>query len=234
MRYKGNRLNSVRPVHLDELKDYLVKSHACKIVTGIEADDAVSIDAYEAYCKWKKSGSDDDLLITAAVDKDYDQCAAHILHPLELTEIDSHDGSFGYLKVNEKDEVKGRGRMWLYWQVLTGDQADHYKANAASSKRWGDKTARPYLMGAKTDKEALEGLIKAYKYLYPSPQEIIGWRGYTDQDKLTILKPDSEQYKLTVDWKYMLRENFTLAYMLKSRDDKFDLDRVLTKVGVEY
>jgi hypothetical protein len=243
MMYKGNRLNSLRPIHLDELKDYLVKKHACKIVTGIEADDAVSMDSYEGYAKWMKSGSDSDLLITAAVDKDYKQCAAHLLHPTDLDGFNTHDGSFGWLKMNETTgEVDGRGRMWLYWQIVSGDDADNYCAHAAydkragglGAKRWGPKTAFPYIGAAKDDREAWEGLVKAYKKLYPAPVTLPGWRAYEDPDKMTTLKPDWEQHVVTVDAISMLQENTTLAFMLRKHGDKIDVRETLKKLEVEF
>jgi hypothetical protein len=242
MMYKGNRLNAIRPVHLDDLKHYLVRMHNCKIVTGIEADDAVSMDAHSAYRKWEKSGSTEDLLVTAAVDKDYFQCAAHLLHPNELGTIDSDSGGFGWLKENADGDVKGRGRMWLYWQIISGDDADNYCAHAAydkrakglGAKRWGVKTAFPYLMDAKNDKEAWEALLRAYKHLYPTSVTLPGWRAYEDPDKMTTLKPDWEKHVVTIDAMAMLQENATLAFMLRHKEDKINVSEILTKLGVEY
>lgn len=232
--YKGNRLNSIRPIHLEELKDYLVKRHDCTIITEIEADDAVSMDAYAAYQKWRKSKSNDDLLITAGVDKDYLQCAGHLINPETCEKIDSHDGSFGGLWLNEAGDVKGRGRAWLYWQIISGDSADNYKAHAASGKRWGDKTAYPYIKNAKTDKEAWEALVKAYKHLYPLPKTIPGWRAYEDPDKMTTLKEGWEQHVVLVDWLSMLQENTTLAFMLRKPGDKIDVEETLKRLEVEF
>jgi hypothetical protein len=53
--------------------------------------------------------------------------------------------------------------------------------------------------------------------LYPAPKKITGWRG----DEILI------------DWKYVLRENFTLARMLRWKDDVVDLDEVMRKLKVE-
>lgn len=229
VKYKGNRDNVLRPIHLDDLKQYLVRNHACEIVVGIEADDAVAMDSRTAYLKWKQTGADEDLLVTAAVDKDYDQCAMHIVHPFDLGEIRSHDGSFGWLdvKVTEKTvkgkpvverKVFGRGRKWLYQQVLDGDDADNYFANAASQVKWGQMSAYDLLKDAKNDKEAFQALVKGYKTLYPQPVEWTGWRGD----------------RIVVDWLYALQENFTLAMMLRHKDDKMNVKETLTKLGVEH
>lgn len=241
MKYKGNRDNALRPVHLDELKQYLIKHHACKIVTGIEADDACSIDLYSAYKKWKKTQSDKDKLILSYVDKDYLQCAGHIYNTNKQDGIDTYDG-LGWLELvtrqseSGKDvtEVKGRGRMWLYQQVLDGDTADNYCANSASSMKWAEMSAYNLLKDAKTDKEAFEALVNGYKQLYPSPKKIVGWRGYEGGDRKKALLPNSQDFEIEIDWLYMMQENFTMAMMLRHKDDKIDVKATLEKLGVEH
>jgi hypothetical protein len=217
LKYKGNRDGMLRPIHLDELKVYLERNHACKIVTGIEADDACSIDLYDAYQRWKKTKSDDDKLVLAYVDKDYLQCTGHILNTNHMDGIDTHDG-FGKLYLNEKGDVKGRGRMWLYQQVLDGDTSDNYCANSASSMKWASKSAYALLKDCKNDKEAFEALVAGYKTLYPQPKKVVGWRGD----------------EIEVDWLYMLQENFTLAKMLRWEGDSVSVKEVLTKLEVAH
>ena len=225
LKYKGNRDGALRPVHLDELKHYLVKHHACKIVTGIEADDACSIDVRDAYQKWLKTKSDKDKLILAYVDKDYLQVDGHLYNTNKQDGIDSHHG-FGFLNLVQRttdggkpvEEVKGRGRMWLYQQVMDGDSSDNYCANSATTMKWGAKSAYNLLAGAKNDKEAFEALVKGYKTLYPAPKKIKGWRGN----------------EIEIDWLYMLQENFTMAMMLRKLGDKIDVKATLDKLGVKY
>lgn len=218
LKYKGNRDNSLRPIHLDALKEYLVKNHACRVVEVIEADDACSIDQYDAWQKWKVTRADADKKVLAYVDKDYLQCAGHLYNTNLADGIDSYDG-FGRLYINEKDDVKGRGRMWLYQQVMNGDDSDNYFANSANpAMKWADKSAYNLLKDCKTDKEALEAMVKGYKTLYPAPKKIMGWRGE----------------EIEVTWLSMLQENFTLAKMLRWREDKTDIPTLLTKLGVEH
>lgn len=221
IKYKGNRDDLVRPVHLPELKDYLVRQHNCKIIREIEADDMCSIASGDAYRKWLKSGNDADKLVLCAVDKDYDQCPAHILHPFNLGPLNSHDGSFGYLHLDastKPSKVTGRGRMWLYFQVMNGDDADNYFANSASPVKWATMSAYDVLKDCKTDKEAFQALVRGYKVLYPQPKKIIGWRG----DEIEI------------DWLYVLQENFTMAMMLRKLGDSIDVKQTLVKLGVEF
>ena len=216
LKYKGTRAKLLRPLHLEALKEYLVKHHACEIVEKIEADDACAIDCYNAWQTWNKTKSDEDKLVLALQDKDYYQCAGHLYNTNTGAPICSYDG-FGWLNLNEKGDVKGRGRQWLYQQILSNDQSDNYAANSASEMKWGEKAAYKLLKDCKNDRESFEALVKGYKTLYPSSKKIVGWRG-----------DDIE-----VDFMYVLNENFNLAKMLRSRDEPLtDVREVCKRLGV--
>jgi len=236
VKYKGNREGALRPVHLEAMKDYLIKNHACTIVEGIEADDACSIDARDGWKKWKASGDDKDKLILAFTDKDYFQVPGHLYH-CDSGTMHSYGDAYGWLAWNaEKKKVTGRGRAWLYFQVMNGDDADNYFANSANpAMKWADKSAFDVLKDAKNDKEAFEAMVKGYQTLYPLPKKIIGWRGYEDPKDMKIPKPDAQDYEIEVDWKYVMQENFTLARMLRSRDEEpVNVLDVMKRLGVEY
>jgi hypothetical protein len=179
-----------------------------------------------AYQKWEKSKADKDKLILAYVDKDYLQCAGHLYNTNKQDGIDTYGSGFGYLNIVERKtesgkpvkEVKGRGRMWLYQQVLDGDSADNYCANSATTMKWGEMSAYNLLGTAKNDREAFEALVAGYKTLYPTPKKITGWRGS----------------EIEIDWLYMLQENFTMAFMLRKPGDKIDVKATLDKLGVNY
>lgn len=239
--YKANRLGTIRPLHLDTLKEYLVKNHACQIVTSddpsanIEADDACSIDSYDAWKKWKKTGNDDDKLWLAFIDKDYWQCTGNLYHTSSKRELSQGETFGGLYWDATKKEVSGCGRMWLYYQVMNGDDADNYFANSAQpAMKWADKSAYDILKDAKNDKEAWEALVKGYKLLYPSPKSIIGWRGFLDPKDRKILREDAEDYRIDITWHSMLQENFTLAKMLRWRGDTTNVLEVMDKLGVKH
>ncbi len=216
LEYKGQRKNLIRPVHLSALKEYLTVKHNCGIVEYIECDDACSADSFAAYQKWKKSRLDSDKLILVMAEKDYLQCAGHIYNTSNGGDVCSHEG-FGWLELNDKGAVKGRGRMWHYHQCLSNDVADNYAANSASDMKWAEKSSFKLLGNCKNDVQAFEALVEGYKTLYPSKKVVKGWRG----DDIEI------------DWLYMLSENFNLAKLLRTRDEQpTDVKAVLIKLGI--
>ncbi|MGZ8888089.1 MAG: hypothetical protein ACXW1D_00870 [Halobacteriota archaeon] len=206
LKYKGDRVNAIKPIHLETIENRLVKKHNAIIVRDVEADDMVVIDSY----KNKK-------LIVVGVDKDYDGCELNLFNPDKMDRPEKR-GGFGRLYIDSNKKVRGEGRMWLYHQVLSGDDSDGYCANAASALKWGDKSSYALLSKCSNDKQAFEALVAGYKMLYPTPTEITGWRGN----------------KFDIDWLYVMQENFTMAHMLRSLDDKFVVKDVLDKLKVAY
>lgn len=216
MEYKGQRTEMLKPLHLDNVKDYLIEKHNTILVTGIEADDAISIDTIEAYKKWKTSGKDDDKVIATARDKDSKQTEGwhfNIDHDTQPRLIEG----FGKLWLDGKD-VDGCGRMWLYYQILAGDQTDNYKPNCFSELRWGSKSAYKALVKCKNDKQAIQALVDSFKLMYPTKQTITGWRGDVFE----------------IDYMYVLQEMWSLAMMLRHKNDKVDVKQVCDKLGVNY
>ena len=217
LEYKGNRAGLVAPFHLAELKDYFVRKHNCTIVESLEVDDYVSCDSFESWHKYKKTKSNKDKLITSVGEKDFLQCAMHLYNRKTSNDVCSYDG-FGWLSLEGKD-VKGRGRLWLYHQCLSGDDSDNYCANSASALKWGEKSSYKLLKDTKTDQEAFQALVQGYKTLYPSAKVIKGWRG----DDIEI------------DWLYMLDENFNLAKLLRTKDEKRTcIKNALDKLKINY
>lgn len=205
LKYKGQREDMLRPLHLDAVGDYLHRTFGAEYITGIEADDQCVIDCVEHPAS-----------ILVGIDKDYYGSPVQIVNPdkPEWGLVDCR--GFGGLYVDEKGVVRGNGRMFLYHQVMYGDKTDNYCANSASDMKWGEKSSYALLKDCKTDREAWEALVKGYKKLYPEPKVITGWRGD----------------EIEVDWLYVLRENFTMARMLRWEGDEVDAKDVLTKMGL--
>jgi len=206
LRYKGDRKDLIRPLHLENVENYLIKKHGAILVRDWEADDHTVADCYA-----------NPKLILVGVDHDYCGCKVNLFNPDKMEKPSKID-SLGTLYIDAKGKVRGEGRMYLYHQVLSGDSSDHYKANAASDMKWSDKSAHDVLVVCKTDKECLQAMIESFKKLYPEPKSITGWRGDTFE----------------IDWFYVMQECFTMAHMLRFEGDKFCLKTVLDKLKINY
>lgn len=66
--YKGNRDAAHKPYHYQAIRDYLTGEWGAKVIHGREADDEVSIRAWEAWRSGKKKRC-----VVATIDKDLDQ-----------------------------------------------------------------------------------------------------------------------------------------------------------------
>lgn len=218
LEYKGNRTGP-KPIHLAALKQYLVDDHNCKWVDdGKESDDAVAIDGYASYLKWKKTKKSVDKGIMCFEDKDLLQIDGWQYQVGVSTKPELRVG-FGDLYRDDKGNVRGWGRKHLYWQSVHTEDSDNFSATCFSCVKWGDVAAYNLLKDCKNDKEAWEALVKGYQLLYPTPTEVTGWRG----DKFDI------------DAIYVLNENFNLAKMLRSEDEKPTVVKdVLDKLKVNY
>lgn len=205
LKYKGNRDGLRKPIHLDAVTEYLERKFKAEIVTQIENDDACVMECY------KKS---DHVLVGA--EKDFYGM------PVLYFNADKHEegvidcNKFGKLWRDGKGKVRGYGRLFLYWQVCSGDDADNYAANSGCNKKWGDVSAFNILSGCTNDVEAWSCIKQIYQLLYPEPTTITGWRG----DEITI------------DWKYVLNENFDLARMHRFKNDYCTATDVLAKLEV--
>lgn len=211
IKYKGQRDDLDKPVHLEAIKGYIRVHHAGETAVGVEADDLVAADVYDGW----KAKDPNRLVIGVGLDKDYKGCEGtwwnfvnkKLLKVQGLGEL-WQDGS----------DVDGYGRLFKYWQICYGDGADNYYAAAASNEPNGEITAMKALAGSKTDKEAWENIAKHFKRLYPEPIEITGWRG----DKIKI------------DWLYVLQEMTDLAHMQRFPGDKLDVVQIMQKLGVQH
>ncbi len=204
--YKGDRKESLKPLMLEDIEDYLKRHHNATEVRGLEVDDQVVID-----CFANKN------LILVGIDKDFDGVEPIWLFNPDKMEREQRIEGLGKLWADAKGKVRGEGRKFFYHQLLSGDDSDCYWANSASDVKWGDKSSFKLLDPCKTDKECWQAVVDGYKSLYPEPKEITGWRG----DKFPI------------DWQYVLAENACMAHMLRSKDDKYVVADQLDKWEIE-
>lgn len=98
--YKGNRVDMVRPIHLQALRQHLVEKWGATITDGIEADDAVVIAQY--------AGAGDTAI--AHIDKDIDMAAGK---------------HYNFTKKIWYDVSEQEGMRWFFHQLILGDKADN-------------------------------------------------------------------------------------------------------------
>lgn len=208
LKYKGNRDNLEKPFHLDAISDYLERRYKAEIITDREADDMCVIRAYKQPNHF-----------VIGEDKDYWGS------PVNYLDINrTHRGivncdKLGKLFKDEKNIVRGEGRMHLYYQIITQDDVDNYKANCFSDKDWGSVSGFNTLVDCKTDKECFEAMVHTFKHLYPEKKVVTGWRG----DEIEI------------DHMYVFQEMFAMAMMQRTLDDPIvNVREVCDRMGVKY
>lgn len=207
LKYK-DRDPSAKPLALDAVTEYLHNKFKAEMVRDIEADDMCNIAAYN-----------NPNAFTIIEDKDYWGC------PVNVYDINRRErgivncNKLGHLFLDNKGKVRGEGRIHFYFQVISEDTIDNYKANCFSEVKWAAKSAYNALVGCKTDKECFQVMVDTFKLLYPEPKMVIGWRG------MPIL----------IDWFYVMQEMFWMAHMKKSVDEPLvDVKHVLDRMGVNY
>lgn len=209
--YKSNRADTIRPVHLLEGKEFLIKKFKAQSAVGFEVDDLSIILAYDG----KHKGRD---VMLAAVDKDANQAVGLKLFDYanpekEIVKVNNwHD-----IKLNEKKEFKSYGVPFFCYQWIRGDLSDHIIPYKLAGVKFGDTAAYNLLKDCKTATECLEKVVWQYQQWYQNPVTYTAW--------------DGKEY--TKDWKDMLQLFFSAVYMLRSHNDKTTAEEFLDMYGVK-
>lgn len=205
LKYKGQRLNMLRPVLLDEVTDYLSKKFKAQIISDYEVDDQVVMNSY------RNKGH-----FVIGIDKDFLGSGSAFFNLNTPEKGIQRTDCFGSLHIDSKGYVKGIGRMFKLFQVCSSDTSDNYAANCVSDLKWGDKSAYKALKGCRDDKELFQAAVDIFKKLYPEPKVVTGWRGN----------------EINIDWLYVMQECFHMAHMHRRPSDFVELKGVLTKLEV--
>ena len=146
--YKDNRDPGHRPKHYRAIKEYLVKNWGAKIVNGMEADDAIGIDAYSRPI---------DGYIVVSNDKDLDQISGF-----------HYDWTKEHLYfVNDEDSLK-----MFYKQLLCGDPTDNIKGVISEEK--ADELIDPLSSPHDCARVAKEVYEKKYGELWSDKLDVTG------------------------------------------------------------
>lgn len=198
-RYKGSREDSIRPVHLSEAKKYVKKTLKAKIASGYEADDLLSIRAYEELNKGNNP-------IICSCDKDtYQADGVRVYNWLdENPEIVLVD-TLGELIDKGTKGIKGTGFKFLAFQIIFGDPVDGYKPfEIVPDLKYGAKSAYKDLVNLQSTKEVCDKVVEIYKTVYPGEVKYTAWDGT----------------EVITDWKGMLDLYFKCAYMQRKHNDQ--------------
>lgn len=147
--YKGNRDPFDKPVLLPDVRDYLVKYWKAEVVEGMEADDAMGIQATTEMCDncvtpWKCNGPHSNpKRIICSNDKDMKMIPGWHYDWIKdlLVEVDERTAWFNFFK-----------------QMLVGDRTD----NIPGLEGVGDKTAEKILAGYTKPETMWVGVFRAY------------------------------------------------------------------------
>ncbi len=172
-KYKSNRADFIRPVHLAEVREYLQNVHKAELVEGFETDDAVIFYGYE----YLKLGYD---VVVATIDKDAQAYSG--LKTFDFTKDNEEPRlipEFGSLWITDKGDVKGNGFIWYCFQHLRGDPTDGFCPYELSGQKFGEKAAYNLLKDCKNEKEALEKVIQQFRQWYPESITYQDWKGET-------------------------------------------------------
>lgn len=131
--YKGNRVMA-KPYHYQLLREYMERAWGFEVIDGMEADDAIGIEAYR---------NEPDETIIVSIDKDLNMIRGH---------------HYNFVKeekyfVTEEEAIRN-----FYLQILTGDKVD----NIIGLDGIGPVKSKKLLKDCKTELEMYEAVLKAY------------------------------------------------------------------------
>ncbi len=207
--YKAARGDMLRPLLLEQAKDYMLSQHKAKRATGIEADDILNIRAYEELAKGNKP-------IIVTNDKDAMQSEGVFLydytkdHP-EVFEVPT----IGYL-TKDKSTIKGCGLKFFAFQLLNGDPTDGFCPTDLVDVRYGAVSAFKDLNDLEFADEILRKVISKYKEWYPEPFRYTAWNGV----------------EVNATWETVLDNIFRCGYMKRSWNDPSDWRLFFAERGV--
>lgn len=156
--YKGNR-KAPKPLHYDNLRQWIIANYPCKVAIGYETDDLLCADLYETH-KNKRLDAiacsrDKDLKMVPGMHFGWECGRQPQFGPKRVTEL----GTISLSKNRKK--VSGEGLLFFCAQMLIGDGVD----NIAGCKGCGPVAAYEALVG-KGVKEALQAVVVKYKETY--------------------------------------------------------------------
>lgn len=203
-KYKSNRTDTKKPIHLAEARGYLLGKYKAEKANGRESDDLLAQYAYEGFTTKKR-------IVQATIDKDANQCMGWLYNwdKMQKPQFISGLGSFD-------KEGRGFGRKFLYYQICVGDPSDCYKPTELVKAKYGAASAFKDFGELTTDKECWTKIKELYQTWYPEEFVYTAWNGEEVQG----------------DWLQMMQLYADCAYMKRFETDRLDVEQTLNKLGV--
>jgi hypothetical protein len=224
-KYKGNRDDTLRPLSLSEVRDFIANTYPTVFSENEEADDIISKYQFLSYQDPTKH------IVVATLDKDARGTPGNLLNPDEnkLVRIEG----LGFLERQEKVssagkksyKLYGEGRKWFYAQLLTGDKADNYfpcdyyktvVGNDSKSPLITDLKCFNMLNECKTDAECWNVIVQQYREWYGQIDSWVNWKGETVKGT----------------WIDILQVYVDVVHMRRFDNDRVDVRTLLTKFGL--
>lgn len=215
LQYKGNRIGKPKPKWYHMIRSYLGRKYDAEIITGMEADDKVSI----VLAKDRDSVRDDcgghpDSPTFDDYHKEYSQVIiCHIDKDINMCQ----GWHYSWIKGRLYYITEEQGRRNFYTQLLTGDKACD---NIPGIDGIGPKKAAKILDGCHSEQEMWEAVLNAYKdicgkdYDYVYCQWDEGHKHYSDGTWLADYKSWWGQYFSTTLVDY-ITERARLLWMME-------------------
>jgi hypothetical protein len=150
--YKANRKDSVKPIHYNFIREYIMSNHPMLLSDNCEADDWLAIDLYREFQKADASGDQLDCeVILCTIDKD--------LRNVPGWHYNIHHREIDWVLPVDADRH-------FAMQLLTGDRVDNIPGLSFFSDKKvkvGPATAKKFLGEAITKKELYEAVCVAYE-----------------------------------------------------------------------
>ncbi len=131
--YKGNR-PAAKPIHYDDIRNYLMDTYGFQVAEGQEADDAIGI----ACC------NDPGNTVIVTIDKDLDMIPGD---------------HYNFVKRIRYNVSNWAAIVWFYTQILTGDRVD----NIIGLKGIGPVKAANILKDCLTEADLYSKVVEAYE-----------------------------------------------------------------------
>ena len=212
-KYKSNRKDSLRPVHLDECREFAIRNLGAEVVEGCECDDALFYIGNKYLQKGYK-------VVVATNDKDsHSHEGFWIYNFTKEGEEPWLVPELGELWVGDDKKIKGKGFLWFAFQWGYGDRVDGLiPMKIAGIKGFGEMAMYSLLKDCKTKQEAFNAVVNKYNEWYKDCPEYTDWKG-----EKHIASPQ-----------FMLQTFFKGVRMMSTPDDDLDLIEFCKKEGLVW